>query len=443
MEIAARDRSTPSWPTQRQYGSEHTTMSDGARAAEQAAPRMDEIGAAIEDPDELLMRGLADLLVKNRDGRLDRHPAARTRTEPSALPSTPTPVDLATLRDQGDPSREPDRPLRPGLVLEGKRVLIRSIGSGSFGTVYEARHLGLDRLEAIKFLQDRWLTDPEVRGCFVEEARLMARVRGAHLVEVYDWGLMPGGRPYFVMERLQGQTLRARLSAGARISLDEFFDIAAQVLAALGEAHATDVVHRDIKPENIFLAADGVRLLDFGLARSTSTPSDHGRAGTPLYMAPEIITGGQPHDARADLYALAIIMVEMLAGHHPFRRARPRRRERASAREPLALPSTLGRELPPGLGALIGAGLARARDQRPRSAQQMLDQLTAIHRDWRSSAGGTEIDPRSAARPRLARRRAREDRAPAAHPPSPRGPQPFRSPKGRRADERGHARLPL
>lgn len=335
------------------------------------------------DDDDPLMVGLAGLLAKNIAGDL----GGGTLVEPSTHepdPGSRGPAPSPTPREHEH--LELVRP-RPGLVIDGERRLTRLIGAGSFGSVYEALQLDLDRLEAIKFLHERWMDDTclDVRTRFLEEARVMAKMRSPYLAEIYDFGTLPGGLPFFVMERLEGQTLRARLREREDLSLHEFFEIAAEILGGLAHAHAHAVVHRDVKPENIFLTAHGVKLIDFGLAKSSAMTATGERAmGTPLYMAPEILAGSKCPDASNDVYGASVVMYEMLSGRLPFRWPGLGRRalEQVVARErPLALDAQRP-ELPPGLDALIQRGLATQAHERPRTAFEMLASLQEIRLGW-------------------------------------------------------------
>jgi eukaryotic-like serine/threonine-protein kinase len=327
--------------------------------------------------DDALMLGLADLLAKNIAGDLG------AGSLPSARPIRAPPRSGAHAGALMLP--------RPGLVIDGKRQLTRLIGAGSFGSVFEARQLDLDRLEAIKFLHERWMADAylDVRTRFMEEARVMAKMRSPHLAEIYDWGTLPGGLPFFVMERLEGKTLRARLRERAELSLPELFDVAAELLEGLAHAHAHGVVHRDVKPENIFLTARGVKLIDFGLAGSSTQPaSGEGAMGTPLYMAPELLAGSACPDARTDVYGASVVMYEMLSGSVPFQwpGLDPRGLTQAPTCErPLPL-DTHRAGAPPGLDALIQSGLAKQAHERPQSAYAMLEQLLEIRKRWASTA---------------------------------------------------------
>ncbi len=347
------------------------------------------------------MQGLADLLVKNDEGELyarapiDASSDPLSRSRPRA-PSSPTVADVCP--NVGGSTTRRDEPSvlvlpRPGMVIDGKRELTQYIGAGAFGSVYEARQLDLDRLEAIKFLHERWMTPEcgEVGARFLAEARVMARLRGPHLVGVHDWGTLPGGLPYFVMDRLQGKTLRARLREEADITLPEFFTLAVQLVQGLCEIHEHEVIHRDVKPENIFLDEQGVKLLDFGLAKtSVAMTATDAVMGTPLYMAPEIITGREEPGIRTELYAASAVMYEMLAGHPPFRRLGTSRREfeQVVVHQTPARLVTHRDGIPVELEALVLGGLAKRQADRPISARAMLDRLLAIRARWPEALGG-------------------------------------------------------
>ncbi|MEM9454249.1 MAG: serine/threonine-protein kinase [Myxococcota bacterium] len=350
--------------------------------------------------DDALLEGLANLLAKNTDGDLyrggrgddsDRAPSPRSGP---AAPLAPT-VEEAPSDDAApiDPVSSDDERVLPhlGLVIDGKRELIRHIGAGSFGSVYEARQRDLDRLEAVKFLHERWMGAEygEIRARFLAEARVMARMQGPHLVAVHDWGILPGGLPYFVMERLEGKTLRQRLHQDDKLPLPEVFEIAVGLLKGLCEVHAHRVIHRDVKPGNIILTDDGIKLLDFGLAKtSMGMTSDDVVMGTPLYMAPEVVTGEARPDARTDLYAAAVVIYEMLAGEAPFRRSGKHRREleRSIVHEAPAPLSVRRPGLPAELEALVLGALAKRQTDRPSTAQAMLDRLLHIQARWREAA---------------------------------------------------------
>jgi tRNA A-37 threonylcarbamoyl transferase component Bud32 len=222
------------------------------------------------------------------------------------------------------------RPRDPliGQVVAGRYKLEEVIGQGGMGKVYLARHLSLDRLVCLKMLRPALLEDPTVVGRFEREAKAASRLNHANSIQVLDFGRNESdGTLFIAMEYVQGKDLRVVLRDEWPLPEERLCNIMAQVLAALGEAHAHNVVHRDLKPENIMVEqrpdhTDGVTVLDFGIAKILDsdlpglTRSDV-VCGTPQYMAPEQATGTQL-DARCDLYSVGVILYQMATGHLPF-----------------------------------------------------------------------------------------------------------------------------
>ncbi len=208
---------------------------------------------------------------------------------------------------------EPDLRI-PGYTL-GDRL-----GAGGFGTVFRARHDLMGRDVAIKILHPRYSTDAEALRRFVGEARAVARISHAGIVEVFDFGRLSDGRQYCVMELLDGRTLRQLLDHPLEIA--EALRILALVGDAVDAAHAAGVAHRDLKPDNVFvLPSGGVKLIDFGLAKLASdeppVTETGGVFGTPLYMSPEQCRG-RAIDTRTDLYSFGALAYHVLAGRPPF-----------------------------------------------------------------------------------------------------------------------------
>jgi serine/threonine protein kinase len=230
-----------------------------------------------------------------------------------------------------------------GEVLGGRYRILRKIGSGGMGIVYEAEQLGLGRRVAVKVLHPSLAHDRESVGRMAREARAAAALGHPHIVEVTDFQTPEGGTPFLVMALLKGESLRALLDRERRLEPQRIARIALQLLAALDAAHAAGLIHRDVKPENVFLektsaAPDFVRLLDFGiakpLARASATTEPLSRSGvvlgTPEYMAPEQARG-EDVDARADLYSVGVVMYEALAGPGTHDEAMTANAPRASA----------------------------------------------------------------------------------------------------------------
>jgi hypothetical protein len=221
----------------------------------------------------------------------------------------------------GEEAADPDDP-RVGKVLQGRYRILARIASGGMGSVYRGERLGLGRSVAVKFLHASMARDPQVMKRFEVEARAMSRLAHPNCIAVLDFGV--DELPYLVMDFVQGAPLRNAVEQGP-MHPRRAIKIARQVLSALGHAHAQGIIHRDIKPENIVLEAtpgltDHVRILDFGLAKLMGSDSGLtvGMAiGTPNYMAPEQTREGTV-DFRADLYAVGIVLFEMLTGKKPF-----------------------------------------------------------------------------------------------------------------------------
>ncbi len=226
------------------------------------------------------------------------------------------------------PAREPAA--APDLV--GRRVGrfdIRSvIGCGGMGEVYLAEDTVLHREVALKRLSPRWRADPEARGRILKEAQRTSALNSPHIASVHDV-IESGEELLLVMEYVEGKSLRHKMRAAGALPVSQFLEIAVQCAEALAAAHEHHLIHRDIKPENIMLTADGrVKVLDFGLARqvqvvdesssTASLPTTSNYAGTPGYMAPEVLLEEEV-DARCDIFSLGIVFYEMLAGEHPFR----------------------------------------------------------------------------------------------------------------------------
>ena len=224
---------------------------------------------------------------------------------------------------------EPDAPPPPdsGDVVRGRYRLVRPLGEGGMGLVFEAEHLRLRQSVAIKFLRPEVLTMPDAIERFEREARASCRIRGAHVVHVLDVDNDESGRPFMVMELLRGRDLEAELRARGALPVTEAVDWLLQACAAVADAHAAGIVHRDLKPSNLFLAEEFgtrvVKVLDFGISKITvdSEPTVTGMAvtmGTPLYMSPEQVRSTRDVDGRTDVWSLGVILYELIAGAPPF-----------------------------------------------------------------------------------------------------------------------------
>jgi serine/threonine protein kinase len=258
-----------------------------------------------------------------------------------------------------------DAVLRPGAVV-GRFELVRELGRGGFGVVWEARDLQLGREVAFKAMRRRRPSEQPGQR-LAHEAAAAARLSHPSIVTLYDIGHGEYG-PYLVLELLRGEPLARRL-AGPPLAAGEVVRISSQVAAGLAHAHANGVVHRDLKPGNVFLCASGqVKLLDLGIALAVGARNPGG--GTPPYMAPEQRRGA-PEDERSDVFALGVLMYRMLAGALPFC-------ESEDADPVLGDPPPLAVADAPDLATLVVRMLQVDPTRRPRDAGVVLSELEAI-----------------------------------------------------------------
>jgi len=273
-------------------------------------------GGALRAGERVLLEGGAEIRIGPL--RLSISRAARGQVADSAeddeavAPGKVTALLQKLARAPAPESREVwAESLRPGLVV-GRFELIREIGRGGFGVVYEALDRDLRRVIAFKAARPGLCAEAK-RGeeWLQREAETAARLAHPNIVSLYDVGTWKGG-PYLIMELLRGETLRQRLKRGA-LPLDAALDVSIQVAQALAHAHGAGVAHRDVKPANVFLCDDGrVRVLDFGLARILGCAGEKG-GGTPGYVAPEQ-ERGEVSDGRSDVFSAAVVLCETLMG---------------------------------------------------------------------------------------------------------------------------------
>jgi serine/threonine protein kinase len=226
---------------------------------------------------------------------------------------------------------EPLPPVR-GLVA-AKYEVVRLIGRGGMGSVWEGRHQSLGTRVAIKFIDAEHADNDEARARFVTEARAAATIQSKHAIQIFDHGLTGDGRPYIVMELLAGEALDKRIERLGAISLAETARIVQQVCRALQRAHDAGIIHRDLKPENVFLVQSPddddeiAKVLDFGIAKIKPPPGSEGLTsstrtgavlGTPYYMSPEQARGLRDLDHRTDLWSLGVIAYKCVTGALPF-----------------------------------------------------------------------------------------------------------------------------
>ncbi len=263
-----------------------------------------------------------------------------------------------------------------GRLLDGRYQVRSRIARGGMATVYVATDLRLERRVAIKVMHGHLADDTVFTERFIQEARSAARLAHPNVVNVFDQG-QDADSAYLVMEYLQGMTLRDLLQEYTTLTPEQTMDIMEAVLSGLAAAHKAGIVHRDLKPENVLLADDGrIKIGDFGLARAVSANTATGQAllGTIAYLSPELVTRGIA-DTRSDIYAVGIMMYEMLAGAQPFTGDQPMQIAYQHANDTVPPPSSANPSVPVELDDLVLWATARDPDQRPRDAGAMLDQL--------------------------------------------------------------------
>ena len=286
---------------------------------------------------------------------------------------------------------EPDRLI--GTLIGGKYQIERLLGKGGMGAVYQATHRSIGKRVALKFLDRDAARDTAAVARFQREAEAASAIESEHIVHIFDSGVSEDGRPFLVLELLQGEDLRARLQRERRLPIPDVVNIAAQVLRALSRAHAAGIVHRDLKPDNVFLCrrddeALFVKLVDFGISKiARKTPSSHTLThqgmvlGTAYYMSPEQAQAFSDVDGRSDLYSLGAIMYEALAGTPPHV---------GSAYEAILINictkdaadvRSHAPEVPEALALVVARALSRERDQRYQNAAEFLEALQRADAD--------------------------------------------------------------
>jgi serine/threonine protein kinase len=284
-------------------------------------------------------------------------------------------VDGSSLVSPKDP--------RIGSTVAGRYVIDAELGKGGMATVYRAHHKLVDRPCAIKVLNMQFAQDPTTRERFRRESRHAQRLAHPNIIEIFDQGETEDNVPFLVMELLQGQSLADVLEQG-RLPMARALTIGIEMSRALARAHDFEVIHRDLKPENVFLlAGDRVKLLDFGIARCTQDArlTNLGEIfGTPQYMAPErgsSIDAGPP----ADLYALGIMIFEMLAGQLPFTANDPASWLMKHLKETPPHLRQFFQDAPEALDRLLFALMAKRPDDRPVDAHRVEAALSTIARN--------------------------------------------------------------
>lgn len=290
-------------------------------------------------------------------------------------------------------------------IFDRKYRLVRLLGEGGMGTIYEAEHTLINRRVALKVLHPDLVAQPEALERFVREAQAASSIGHPNIIEIFDVGREPDGAAFMVMELLKGRDLGSALCLEGAIDPGRAVDICLQILSALHEVHRKGIVHRDMKPENIFLTIDDrmrevVKILDFGIARveqladtqeSLSRTRTGVVLGTPYYLAPEQARGLRRFDHRVDLWSVGVMLYEMLSGARPFEGANYN--EILSAillDEPRPLREVAPR-IPDRLAAITDRALRKNPDERHATAGEMLADLLPLHDSSRGFNSSVEI----------------------------------------------------
>lgn len=265
-------------------------------------------------------------------------------------------------------------------MLDGKWVLEGLIGEGGMGSVWQARDLELDRMVAVKMLSPALAQSPEFVARFEREARTMAKLEHPNLIPIYAVARKEGV-PFLVMKLLEGRPLDLHTQSKGGLSRDEVLSIARQACSALSFIHSRGLVHRDLKPANLFVGTDGhLTVLDLGLVRPSKADglTRAGLAlGTPGYMAPEQIVDAHDLDQRADLYALGVILFELFTGQHPYRGNSEFELMLAHRNAPVPDASRVVPKVTPAVAQVLARALAKTREERFSSAEELLNALEA------------------------------------------------------------------
>ncbi len=302
------------------------------------------------------------------------------------MPSTRTTTKL-------DSAFEDDDALAAGTVVAGRYRVIQTLGSGAMGTVYLAEHLAIGRRVAVKVLAANWSQTADVTRRFRAEARAASAIGHPNIVEVLDADELPDGRPFIVMEHLKGCDLLALLRSLGTVPWQRVCRIASRIAHALQVAHDIGIVHRDLKAENVMLVegphGEVVKVLDFGIAVNITEGAERATrpgiaVGTPEYMAPEQARGDKPTPS-FDVYALGVLMFELLTGEPPFTAANPLEILGRKAVSPAPKISTRKGDIPVELAELVDACLEMEPADRPASAREVGERLDAIEQ------GGSEV----------------------------------------------------
>ncbi len=291
-------------------------------------------------------------------------------------------------------------------VLLGRYEITRRIGQGGMGAVYEATHKLIGKRVAVKVLLDKYAQKSQVVARLEQEARLASSIGHENIIDITDFGQTSDGRTFVVMEFLEGESLGSAISREGPMEEQRAINVGYQIASALGAAHQKGVIHRDVKPDNVFLLKrrdqDYVKVVDFGISKSIRLDEEGGAEsprltqtgmvlGTPLYMSPEQARGDESLDHRIDIYALGVILYELVTGEVPFKGNNYLSIISQVINEDPTPPRDLRPELSPDLESVIMKALSKDRDKRYQTMEEIADDLATLRADDGASTARSRI----------------------------------------------------
>ncbi|MEY2934202.1 MAG: hypothetical protein RL033_4951 [Pseudomonadota bacterium] len=295
-----------------------------------------------------------------------------------------------------------------GEILQNRYRVVREIGAGGMGTVYEGENLLIRRRVAIKVMRADASNSAELCARFEREAQIASQIPSDHITEVLDMGELDSGQRFIVMEYLVGESLSERLNRATRLPVPELLGLIRQALSALGAAHRVGVIHRDIKPDNVFILSekagysDFVKLLDFGISKIPNQPGETTLTqsgmfvGTPSYMAPEQVSGGTA-SSLWDLYSMGVILYRGLTGETPYKSQQLHELVYKVALGNFVKPSERVASIDAQLDAMVCKAMARFPEQRFQNADEFIGAIDA----WLDGPGREQTSPSSRPPPRV------------------------------------------
>ena len=284
----------------------------------------------------------------------------------------------------------------------GNYTILRKIGDGGFATVYLAQHSVLEKKAAVKFLLEDWIGEADVVARFFDEARTMERLHdNAHIIKIIDIATVEKCReeglpPYFIMEYIDGRSLEEFVKSDESFTLDDIIKIMTCALSALQHCHDMGVVHRDVKPSNFMITKTGdVKLTDFGIAKATINTSKTGEGltlGSTDYMSPEQALGKRDLDYRSDIYSLGVSLYQMVCDRLPFIGDSPNAIALMHIQEKLVPPIELIPDIPMRLNDIIVKAMAKEREHRFQSCNEMLEELQKLDQPYVPSVEMPAVD---------------------------------------------------